>query len=328
KVDFSIELMHEIFEYFNLMKSFTAKGYLNRMLQEDKKDIELFFLQTDNDKNHLPKNIILEKVTWLKNLLDAIEHNQEFDQDGSSKIFNAWIDEIHFISQSKIEFFRNLEERILINTKNLFYFIKKEDYFEILPLYTSLLSIYKLTLMMNNAMTVEYASNVIENMKLDALTKLYRKDFFEEILEKEFRLTNTHALYSFTLVYLDLDDFKAVNDTYGHYMGDKVIEKLGESIRSNIRPIDYGFRIGGDEFAIILKNSNHYIAKEIVKNIASVFSSYAFEFNDNTTFHVTLSIGLVEESSCHAHENTKALMKDVDKHLYDAKTKGKNQISS
>ena len=323
--DKTLNLMNEIFTYFKLMKGFTAKGYLNRMLQEDKKDIESFFEHsTARESMYLPKAIVLEKIEWLKSLLEAIETCGEFEINNAETLLSEWLREISFLSLEKRNFFENLEQRIIINTQNLFYFLQKEEYLEILPLYTSLLSVYKLTLMMNNAVTIEYASHIINDMELDSATGLFRKDMFEELVKKEIAMAWRDKNYIFSVVYIDLDNFKNVNDTFGHYSGDKVIERIGESIRNDIRASDVGFRIGGDEFAIILKGATSVIAKKVAKKIKVDFSAHEFIFNDTTVFNVGMSIGIQEYKD---GMNYEMLIEHVDAKLYEAKEKGKNQIS-
>ena len=326
KYEKPIDLMEEIFEYFRIMKSYTAKGYLNRMLSEDKRDIESFFEQTNlNQETYLPKAIVLEKIQWLRNLLNSIENDEDFDLNKNESIFNQWYKEVQFFTLEKRTFFENLEKRIIINTQNLFYFLKKEEYLEILPLYSSLLNIYKLTLMMNNALTLEYANKVIEEMKIDSLTKLFRKDIFEEILQKEIAFCLRDRSDKISIAYLDLDNFKSINDNFGHYTGDKVLEKLGESISKDIRASDIAFRIGGDEFAIIFKNANKQQAKNVCKKIKVDFTSFEFIFNQDITFSVGLSIG-ISEFLLEGKEDMTKLLESVDKKLYEAKNRGKNQI--
>ena len=326
KFEKPVELMEEIFDYFKIMKSYTAKGYLNRMLSEDKRDIESFFEQTTSDQEtYLPKAIVLEKIQWLKSLLNSIENDEDFDFNKNEGIFNQWSKEVQFFSLEKRNFFEDLEKRIIINTQNLFYFLKKEEYLEILPLYSSLLNIYKLTLMMNNALTLEYASKVIEEMKIDSLTKLFRKDIFEEILQKELAFAKRDNKYNLSIAYLDLDNFKSINDNFGHYTGDKVLEKLGECINNDIRGSDIAFRIGGDEFAIIFKGATKQQAKNVCKKIKVDFTSFEFIFNEEITFSVGLSIG-ISEFLLEGKEDMQKLLESVDKKLYEAKNRGKNQI--
>jgi diguanylate cyclase (GGDEF)-like protein len=180
--------------------------------------------------------------------------------------------------------------------------------------------------MLNNALTVEYANKVIENMKIDSLTGLFRKDIFLEILKKEILFANREKEYTFSVAYLDLDNFKGVNDNFGHYSGDKVIEKLGSIIKKVIRGSDMGFRIGGDEFAIIFKNATNEEAKQVCQKIKVEFSSFEFIFNEKRVFNVGISIGIVQYNS----ENKlgfESLIEAVDEKLYDAKKNGRNQIS-
>ena len=326
KFEKPVELMEEIFDYFKIMKSYTAKGYLNRMLSEDKRDIESFFEQTTSDQEtYLPKAIVLEKIQWLKSLLNSIETDEDFDFNKNEGIFNQWSKEVQFFSLEKRNFFEDLEKRIIINTQNLFYFLKKEEYLEILPLYSSLLNIYKLTLMMNNALTLEYANKVIEEMKIDSLTKLFRKDIFEEILQKELAFAKRDNKYNLSIAYLDLDNFKSINDNFGHYTGDKVLEKLGECINNDIRGSDIAFRIGGDEFTIIFKGATKQQAKNVCKKIKVDFTSFEFIFNEEITFSVGLSIG-ISEFLLEGKEDMQKLLESVDKKLYEAKNRGKNQI--
>jgi diguanylate cyclase (GGDEF)-like protein len=326
KVDNSIELMDEIFEYFKIMKAFTAKGYLHKMLEEDKKDIEVFFEQTENNHaTYLPKAIILEKIQWLKELLESIESNSDFNLKTKNSLLHQWLNEIEFLTFEKRNFFEDIEQRILINTQNLFYFLKREEYLEILPLYSSLLNIYKLTLMMNNAITIEYANKLIEDMQLDNLTGLLKKDIFNEILKKEIELLDGTEEYFLSITYLDLDNFEIINESYGHYTGDKVLEKLADFIRKNIRSSDIAFRIDGDRFAILFKNTTKKTAKKVCNKIKVDFSSYEFVFNNEITFHVSFSAG-ISEFPHQAKKNTQEFIDSITKKLNTAKEKGKNQI--
>jgi diguanylate cyclase (GGDEF)-like protein len=317
-----VDVMDEIFIYFKIMKAFTAKGYLNKMIKEDKRDIESFFEQTTIETDtYLPKTIVMQKISWLKELLHSIEIDREFEIDTEDNLLSQWLREAEFLTFEKRAFFEDLEQRIVLNAKNLFYFLHREEYLEILPLYTSLLSIYKLTLMMNNAVTIECASKIIEDMKLDSLTQLFRKDLFEELLKKEVSLVEQD--YHISVAYIDLDDFKGVNDNYGHYSGDKVLEKMGELIRKNIRASDIGFRIGGDEFAIIFKDASKESAKNVCEKIKADFRSYEFVFNDEINFKVSISVGVAQFRE---GETIKEFLEDVDRKLYQAKREGKNIV--
>ncbi|MEA1919291.1 MAG: GGDEF domain-containing protein [Campylobacterota bacterium] len=323
----SKEIMDDLFTYFRFMKSFTAKGYLNRMIQEDKRDINNFFIHASgNEESSLNASIINEKIVWLKNLLHQIENGIDIDIEETDKLLDSWLHEISFLSPEKKEFVNDLEKRIMINTQNLFYFLHKEDYLEMLPLYSSLLGIYKLTLLLNNVLTVEIANNTIEHLKTDQLSQLLRKESFVEFLKKEIKYAQREETYTFSVAYLDLDNFKHVNDSFGHYSGDKVIEKLGEVIRNSIRGSDIAFRIGGDEFAIIFKSASRESAKKACQKIKLEFSGLEFKFNDNRVFNVSMSIGIIEFNP-DAINNYQDIITKVDTKLYEAKHDGKNQIA-
>lgn len=320
------ESFEETLEYFKMMRGYTAKGYLNRMLAEDKEDIDTFFEQAISlDQPYLPVHIVLKKITWLRNLIEALENEDVWEFDDTSSLIHEWLQDIENLPEDKKVFFENLEKRIIYNTQNLFYFLKKGEYLEMLPLYSSLLTIYKLALMMNNAVTIEYANKVIEDMRFDPMTGLFRKDFFQEVLSKDIALVNRHHEDFFSVIYIDIDDFKQVNDQYGHYSGDKVLEKLGEIIRNNIRASDMGFRIGGDEIALILKYASAKNAKMVAEKIKKKFSDFEFIFTNEVTFRVTLSMG-VQQYSANSPATYEEFIQKIDQKLYTAKRQGKDRI--
>lgn len=327
KSPISENIMEDIFSYFKIMKAYTARGYLNRMIKEDQKDIDLFFSErNDDDNSYLPKKVILQKITWLQSLLHAIEMNSDFDIESQKQLFAEWINVSDFISIEKREIYIEIENRIFIDAQNLFYFLARGEFLEILPLYSSLLNIYKLTLILNNALTIEYANKVIDQMKTDSMTGLFRKEIFTELVKKELANLERNNERIFSIIYLDIDDFKNINDTYGHYSGDKVIESIGKVISKNIRASDLGFRIGGDEFAILLKDANLKNANIVAKKILADFTAIKFKFNDKISFKATLSIGVTEQNFKNMTD-FKQLTKNVDEKLYFSKKNGKNQIT-
>ncbi|MGD9969040.1 MAG: GGDEF domain-containing protein [Sulfuricurvum sp.] len=323
----SMELFNEIFDFFRIVKSYTAKGYLNRMILEDRRDIELFFRRFDSEEEtYLPRKIVLQKIEWLENLLNVIESGSECSPENCQEYFAEWLDSADFLTLEKRQFLEELDKRIQINTQNLFYFLKHGDYLEMLPLYTSLLNIYKLTLLLNNSITYEYANHLIGDLKIDKLTNLYRKEAFEQFLYKELELGKRDKDYSFAVVFIDIDDFKGINDQYGHYSGDKVLETIGKAITDNIRSSDIGCRIGGDELALILKNIRPEQAMAVMRKILSTVNDEIFIFNDDQSFQAGLSIGIILNSE-DCFETITDIVKAVDKKLYTAKQEGKNRIA-
>lgn len=325
KADASEGLVSEIYDYFKMIKAFTAKGYLNKMLEEDSKDIELFSENIDTiDQTYLPNKVTLNKINWLKGLLNAVKHDRDWSEE-TKLYFKIWKKELRFIPENKRVFFQEMEERILYDTQNLFYFLQKQEYTEILPLYTSLLNIYKLSLIMNNALTIEYANRVIDDLKLDKLTLLFRKELFETMVVKEMALVQRDPEYCFSVAFIDLDDFKSINDKFGHFVGDSVLETFAKIIRKHTRISDMGFRIGGDEIAILLKNARVHDAKHVCEKIKDEFANYDFMAEGHEPFYASVSIGINE----YDHQDQKSFelfFKEIDRKLYAAKASGKNRI--
>ncbi|WP_457596638.1 GGDEF domain-containing protein [Hydrogenimonas sp.] len=156
----------------------------------------------------------------------------------------------------------------------------------------------------------------------DALTGLWNRRVFMEALEKEwnrFRRTGE----PFTLMILDIDFFKNVNDTYGHPIGDRVIARVARLLKEEVRDMDLPARIGGEEFAVILPRTNLKEALQIAERIKSAAAQEAFETKRGEHFGVTLSIGLaVSEKGAQAAD----VIRRADDAMYLAKRRGRNRV--
>jgi len=144
----------------------------------------------------------------------------------------------------------------------------------------------------------------------DALTKFGNRNSFEKYLDK-IALSDEQNL---GIVMIDLDDFKILNDEYGHNFGDKVLMEFSEIVFKHIRKTDNVFRYGGDEFVIFLNNIEEDVMYDIIKSIQE-------EFNESTKS--TFSAGAVYKRN----ENIYNCIKKADDFLYDSKRKGKNNIT-
>ena len=153
----------------------------------------------------------------------------------------------------------------------------------------------------------------------DYLTGLYNKRHFEKYLVQEIarcERQNSH----FSLLMIDIDNFKQFNDTYGHLAGDNLLREVGRIINSSIRLMDTAFRYGGEEFAIVLPGSSNDEALKVAERIKSTIEGYRLPGKNN----VTASIGI-----SHWPEDGKdpqTLIARADAALYLAKQLGRNKI--
>lgn len=146
-----------------------------------------------------------------------------------------------------------------------------------------------------------------ETIKLDPLTGLYNRRILPKIREIG------------TVIMCDIDDFKNVNDTYGHDVGDKVIKAVGHTILDNIRIGDVACRFGGDEFLIVFTTDREDVIDERMRKIAEDVNNEL-----DIDFDVTLSVGVAFNKN---NEDLETLMEKADDALYQSKENGKNQIS-
>ncbi|MDD2358004.1 MAG: diguanylate cyclase [Thiovulaceae bacterium] len=155
--------------------------------------------------------------------------------------------------------------------------------------------------------------------KLDNLTGLSNRLAIEEFVQ--FFMHEVHKYQKiFSIIMVDVDDFKQVNDMYGHQTGDEVLKKISEILQSLIRSNDRIGRWGGEEFLIVLPQTSHVQAKELAERLRVGVASYKFK----TIGHKTASFGVAEIEK---KDTIKSLIERADKALYISKKIGKNIVT-
>lgn len=149
----------------------------------------------------------------------------------------------------------------------------------------------------------------------DPLTNLYNRRYLDEKLDE---LVVADMPFSFLI--LDVDDFKMINDTYGHKFGDEVLRRIGASVKACIRGDDIAARYGGEEIAVILVNANKSIAAKIAERIRETVQKLQFGI---PRFKVTISCGIASFPS-DGNDGTD-IVNFADSALYKAKSMGKNR---
>ncbi|CEG21489.1 putative diguanylate cyclase YcdT [Planococcus massiliensis] len=155
--------------------------------------------------------------------------------------------------------------------------------------------------------------------KTDALTGLYNHKTFYEHLDRLIEKSSENQI-SFQLAIIDIDDFKAINDQYGHWIGDMVLKRVGEQFKLNATTDDFVFRYGGEEFAVILTAKNKTESFQVMDKIRADISRLTHSEMDHKS--VTVSIGMC---SYEVGLGKEAFFKAADNSLYKAKRNGKNQ---
>lgn len=174
---------------------------------------------------------------------------------------------------------------------------------------------------------IEVQRRQIENLKtavrIDGLTQLANRTYFSEKLLEIIRLTNRYH-DPFSLLMIDVDDFKTVNDSHGHQAGDRLLKGVAIKLKASVRGSDFIARYGGDEFAVILYKTHLPEAVEVGWKICRFLRESRFLL-DGREFWVTLSIGVTEVSR---DDTPESLIERADKALYLAKERGRNRVES
>jgi diguanylate cyclase (GGDEF)-like protein len=167
--------------------------------------------------------------------------------------------------------------------------------------------------------------NLYESATRDGLTRLYNKKYFHETLDKEYAYAARHRV-PLAVVMLDVDHFKLVNDTYGHPAGDSVLQKLAQVVLGVVRTEDVVARYGGEEMALILRQSTEEAANRCAERIRSEVAKTDFNHNGKR-MPVTVSVG-VATTLDKAANSASDLVSIADGYLYRAKRGGRNRVES
>ena len=180
----------------------------------------------------------------------------------------------------------------------------------------------------------DYAAIAIDNARsvekiqeltiTDDCTGLYNARHLYKTLEAEVYRSARFG-YEFSVLFLDLDHFKQVNDTHGHLVGSKLLSEIGYAIKSKLRLIDYAFRYVGDEFVVLLPQTSKDSALVVAKRLRDVFRSSEFSVGDNLQVNVRASMGVATypADAKSAHE----IIRQADEMMYAVKNSTRDNIA-
>ena len=167
---------------------------------------------------------------------------------------------------------------------------------------------------------------MIENLRKlsikDPLTELYNSRYFYEQLEKEIARSGRY-LHPLALIFIDIDHFKAINDTYGHMVGDRALLLIAQKMKNCLRSQDTAYRFAGDEFTIILPETTADQTEVVADRIRSEMENERLVIFEKPISQITLSLGIAEYVR---NEDMKQFIHRADVTMYQAKKSGGNKI--
>lgn len=169
-----------------------------------------------------------------------------------------------------------------------------------------------------NKKLLQTTSELKQKISLDYLTKLFNRNKFEELLDEEINKFLTYNSNSFSMLLIDIDNFKAINDTYGHLCGDLVLQEIAKILTLTSRDSDIVARWGGEEFVIVLPNTNLEQASIVAQKVRISIMNHNFEKINK----LTCSSGVAH---FHNSDTKSSFFKRADEALYRAKSLGKNR---
>jgi two-component system cell cycle response regulator len=270
----------------------------------------------------------LLKISWATNMKEALT------MSGQGQFDMIFLD--HFLKDgTSLDFLRKAEKKgietpvIVISGQGdemLVSQVIQLGAYEYLP--KDKINLKSLSRVINNTLERAHLRNDVKKAQakmaemstVDDLTNLHNRRYFIEALEGEFERANRYES-EMALIMMDLDNFKEINDTYGHPVGDMVLSEIGRILKEHVRRNDIACRYGGEEFAVILSSvsrDNIYAAYERFREMVS---KQPFEY-ETKKLHITISIGIAFSNDA---ELINDLLAHADQALYQAKEAGRNK---
>lgn len=157
----------------------------------------------------------------------------------------------------------------------------------------------------------------------DELTGLYNRRYFNEVIEKEISRAERYQI-DLVLCMIDLDYFKNINDTYGHLAGDMTLSEIAGMLKKCVRESDLCCRYGGEEFTVIMSNTDTNGAEKVSERFRKMVAHRIFQYN-SSSFHCTVSVGITAFNP-ELKQSSTDLVEAADYALYKAKAQGRNRL--
>jgi diguanylate cyclase (GGDEF)-like protein len=162
-----------------------------------------------------------------------------------------------------------------------------------------------------------------EETRRDAMTGVYNRAYLDQVLAREFEHSTRHR-WPLSVAFADLDNFKGINDQFGHQAGDRILQATARILRGNTRETDLIARYGGEEFVVVLPATDADTARSICERIVAAFQNTGHVIGADQA-RITISIGCATHGALIAFPDVAEFVKAADQALYIAKLRGRNR---
>ncbi len=311
------------FEYFEKIKDYVAKGYLKYDVLETKSE-----LISKKIPSTFPTSLISNikfHHQWFERFLDILLEGKNLKAELCNDIckFEPIIEGKlkDSFPKDKYEEFKKIHLEMHQLAFLLIYFYESKEYKEA---YIVFQNIKNHSLEMENLLSFFDVLEFAKEIKYDSLTGTLSRRLIPTIMKKELELS--YLLHKpFIIAMVDIDDFKVINDTYGHLIGDCVLKGFSDFLRDKLRKSDYIFRYGGEEFLILMPTTDLISAVKVLNRLRKQLEDQIFKCNSHK-IKITASIGIKEINELEINKPIEKLLEEVDSNMYLAKKSGKNRI--
>lgn len=267
-------------------------------------------------------NRVLGKLALLEGRTeDALEHYETYIINNRNDVHQRRIEDIQGVRSSMERLIVQAESSQALAEKRLTQF----QYASYVLVAVSLIIV--LMAIRQTKISSQLKSKTVELQKInrqDSLTKLFNRGYWELQVHLQISQRKRYHKHIASLALFDIDNFKSINDEYGHVAGDAVIKLVAETVQKEIREVDVAGRYGGEEFGILFPQTSIQAALQVTERIRKALEKAVVEF-DNKQITFTASFGLAPLANYHS--TAKIWVNEADTALYQSKEQGKNQCT-
>ncbi|WP_461828881.1 GGDEF domain-containing protein [Aquifex sp.] len=300
-----------------------ARDFIRKEAREDIFILERTFIQKLEEVNLKNREAILNFLEWLINFckeVSSFNANKALNVCERSGFLNVLRGGVFIKDNEIVERVESAYLEVITRANKLCEDIKNNRFINAYLHYTKIL---KASFELVALLSVESVKRLSKEAKTDPLTGLLNRRYMHLILKDVIELASITET-PFTIALIDIDDFKKINDNYGHLVGDCVLKELAKLLKRAFRKGDYIFRYGGEEFLVVMPSTGLDEAVKVLERFRSIVERHTFRC-DGKDLKITVSIGVCSD----VPRNGKGVLSYVrcaDIKLYKAKRSGKNRV--